>query len=118
MDTDTTVIGSGAEFEGKLKAKDARILGKFRGDLNLTGRLEIGDNARVDGKVQADSAEIAGEYKGELAVRSLMLLEKARVEGTLDAQTLAVRDGAQVNGSITASGKAKAAAAPAKVVTG
>lgn len=104
----TTVIGKEAEFEGKLKASDARILGKFKGELSIAGRLEVGDGARVDAKVQADSAEIGGEYKGDLAVRSLVLLEKARVEGSLEAQSLAVRDGAQVNGSISATGKPKA----------
>jgi cytoskeletal protein CcmA (bactofilin family) len=114
---DVTVIGSGAEFEGKLKGKDARILGKFKGELHLTGRLEVGDGARIDAKVEADIAEIGGEYKGDLVVRALILLEKARIEGSLDAQTLAVRDGAQVNGSISASGKARGTAAP-KVVTG
>ena len=113
---DTTVIGKEAEFEGKLKAKDARILGKFKGEITVSGRLEVGDGARVDAKVQADTAEIGGEYKGDLAVRSLILMERARVEGTLDAQSLAVRDGAQVNGSISATGKARAAAPQA--VTG
>ncbi len=113
---DTTVIGKEAEFEGKLKAKDARILGKFKGEISLSGRLEVGDGARVDAKIQADSAEIGGEYVGDLAVRSLTLHEKARVEGSLDAQTLAVREGAQVNGSITATGKARGSAPQA--VTG
>ncbi len=113
---DTTVIGKEAEVEGKLKAKDVRILGKFKGEIAVTGRLEIGDGASVDAKVQADLAEIGGVYKGDLAVRSLVLLEKARVEGSLDAQSLAVREGAQLNGSISASGKSRAAAPQA--VTG
>jgi len=44
-------------------------------------------------------AEIAGEYQGELNVRSLVLLEKARVSGTLDAQSLVVREGGETGGA-------------------
>lgn len=108
-----TLIDTDADVEGKLKGKDARILGRFKGEIELTGRLQVGEAARVDAKVGADAAEISGEFKGELNVRSLILLEKARVTGTLDAQTLAVREGAQINGSVNASGAQKSRPVPA-----
>ena len=50
--------------------------------------------------VTADVAEIGGEFKGDLKVRSLVLLEKGRIEGSVEAQTIAVREGAQLNGSV------------------
>lgn len=109
MDGDkATVIDADADVDGKLSGKDARIMGRFRGEIELTGRLHMGEGSRVDAKVLADAVEIAGEFKGEMVVRSLILLEKARVTGTLDAQTLAVREGAQVNGAVNAGGNAKA----------
>lgn len=115
-----TLIDTDADVEGKLKGKDARILGRFKGEIELTGRLQVGEAARVDARVAADAAEISGEFKGELNVRSLILLEKARVAGTLDAQTLAVREGAQINGSVNASGaqKSRPVQAPQKPVVG
>jgi len=97
-----TLIDANADVEGKLTGKDARILGKFRGEIALSGRLILGEGGRVEGKVVADAAEIAGTYRGELSVRSLVVLDKGRAEGTLDAKTLAVREGAQLNGSINA----------------
>jgi len=97
-----TLIDANADVEGKLTGKDARILGKFRGEIALSGRLILGEGCRVEGKVVADAAEIGGSYRGELNVRSLVVLDKGRAEGTLDARTLAVREGAQLNGSINA----------------
>ena len=97
-----TLIDVDSDVEGKLKGKDARILGKFKGEIARSGRLVLGEGSRVEGKVVADAAEIAGTYKGDLNVRSLVLLDKGRAEGTLDAKTLAVREGAQINGSVNA----------------
>ena len=108
-----TLIDANSDVEGKLTGKDARILGKFKGEIALSGRLILGEGARVEGKVVADAAEIAGSYRGELNVRSLVLLDKGRAEGTLDAKTLAVREGAQLNGSVNAGhGATGHAAAP------
>ena len=106
-----TLIDADSDVEGKLTGKDARILGKFKGEIALSGRLFLGEGSRVDAKVVADAAEIAGNYRGDLNVRSLVLLEKARVDGVLEAQTLAVREGAQLNGSVNAGQAAPAHAA-------
>ncbi len=102
-----TVVDAEADLEGKLHGRDARILGRFRGEIELSGRLQVGPGARVEAKVKSDSAEIAGEYKGELSTRSLVLLEQAKVSGVLAAETLAVRDGAVVNANVAAGKPAK-----------
>jgi len=102
MDSATTVIDAHADIEGTLRGKDAQILGKFRGQIELTGRLILGEGARVDARVVADAVEVGGELKGELKARSLSVLERGRVEGTIDAQRLAMREGALLNGSVNA----------------
>lgn len=110
--TNATQIDKQADFEGKLTGTDARILGRFKGEIQLKGRLTIGDESKVEAKAKADMAEIGGEFKGDISVRSLVLLEKARVEGTIEAQVLSVREGAQVTASVNAgtnAGSAKAA---------
>ena len=110
MESDkTTLIDTQSAIEGKLTGKDARVLGRFKGEVELTGLLHVGESGRVEAKVKADVVEIAGQYDGELQTRSLVLLEKARVNGTLDAQTIAVREGAQINGSVNAGGKGRLA---------
>jgi cytoskeletal protein CcmA (bactofilin family) len=101
-DDKSTFIDAQADVEGTLKGKDAQILGRFRGEVNVSGRLVLGEGARVDAKVAADAAEIAGEFKGEIKARVVTLAEKARVEGTVDAQLLVVREGAQLNGAVSA----------------
>jgi cytoskeletal protein CcmA (bactofilin family) len=109
-----SIIDAQADFEGTLKGKDARILGRFRGQIELSGRLLLGEGSKVDAKVKADSAEIGGGFNGDLVARSLTLLEKSKVEGTLSAQKLSVREGAQLNGSVNtpAEGKAPAQTPP------
>jgi cytoskeletal protein CcmA (bactofilin family) len=99
---DVTLIDAHADIEGTLRGQDAQVLGRFRGEIELTGRLVLGEGARVEARVVADVVEIAGEFKGELKARSLSVLEKGRVEGTVDAQRLTMREGALLNGAVNA----------------
>ena len=108
-----TSVDADAEFEGILSGKDAQILGKFKGEIMVTGRLVIGEGARVDAKVTADTVEIAGAYKGELSTRALVLLDKGRVDGSVEAKSLSVRDGALLNGAVNVGGAGHAAHTPA-----
>ena len=113
MDSAVTIIDAQADIEGTLKGKDAQVLGRFRGQIELTGRLVLGETARVEARVTADAVEIAGEFKGELKARTLSVLEKGRVDGTIDTQRLAMREGAFLNGSVNAgAGHAAPARAP------
>jgi cytoskeletal protein CcmA (bactofilin family) len=97
-----TIIDAAAQVEGKLHGKDARILGKFKGEVELSGSFVLGESGKVEARVVADSAEVAGELQGDLIVRRLVLLEKARVKGTIEAKTLAVQEGAVINGGVAA----------------
>jgi cytoskeletal protein CcmA (bactofilin family) len=99
-----TIIDAHGDVEGKLKGKDVHVLGRFRGEIEATGRLVIGEGSKVDAHIVADAAEIGGELKGEIKVRSLVLLEKARIEGNVDAQVLNIREGAQLNGAVNTGG--------------
>jgi cytoskeletal protein CcmA (bactofilin family) len=101
-DEKVTIVDAQADFEGKLKGKDAAVQGRFRGDIILTGRLVIAEGAKVEASVSADALEVAGELKGEIKVRSFLLGEKARVQGTVEARVLVVREGAWLNGSVSA----------------
>ena len=112
-DEKATVVDAQADLEGKLKGKDAVVLGRFRGEIALSGRLVLGEGARVEAVVSADAVEIAGEIKGEVRARSVTLAEKARVQGTVDARVLVVREGAWLSGSVAAGeGASKGAPAP------
>jgi cytoskeletal protein CcmA (bactofilin family) len=105
-----TSVDADADFEGVLKGKDAQVLGRFKGEIAMTGKLIIGEGARVDANVTADVVEISGGFKGELSTRSLVLHEKARVDGSVEAKSLSVRDGAQLNGAVNVGAPAVAPA--------
>lgn len=95
-----TVVDAKADIEGTLKGRDARILGRFKGEVEMSGQLVLGDASRVDAKVRADSAEVGGEFRGELRARSVTLTEKARFTGRIDAEVLAMREGARLDGEV------------------
>jgi cytoskeletal protein CcmA (bactofilin family) len=101
METDkTTVVDAESDVDGKLKGRDARVLGRFRGEIELSGRLATGEGSKVDARLQADAAEIAGEFSGEIRVRALLLTEKARVQGTVHAELISMREGAVLQASV------------------
>ena len=105
-----TVVDAEADVEGTLKGKDAQVLGRFKGEITVAGKLSVGEGARVEARVTADTVEIGGAFKGEVHARAVVLLEKARVDGALEAKSLSVRDGALLNGSVNVG----AAGAPAR----
>jgi cytoskeletal protein CcmA (bactofilin family) len=108
----STVIDGQADIEGILKGRDARILGRFRGEVDVTGQLVLGESSRVDAKIKAGAAEVGGEFRGEIQAKSVTLTEGARVQGRIDADTLAMRDGARLDGEMSV-GQGAAGAAPA-----
>ncbi len=102
MDKSETLIDAESSFEGKLRGKNASILGTFRGEIELTGTLVTGERSNVDAKIKAGSVEIAGKLVGEVHADRILLIESARVDATLDGAKLGVREGAQLNGGVSA----------------
>jgi cytoskeletal protein CcmA (bactofilin family) len=80
------------------------VLGRFGGEIELSGRFSSGEASRVEARLKADAAEIAGEFVGEIVVRSLTLTEKARVEGSVQTDVLTVREGAWLQASVSSTG--------------
>ncbi len=113
-DDNMTMIDAQTDVEGKLRGKDALVRGRFRGEIEVSGKLVLGEGSRVEATIVADAAEISGELKGDIKARSLLLAEKARVQGTVDAQVLVVREGAWLSGAVAAgeTEKPKPAAPP------
>jgi cytoskeletal protein CcmA (bactofilin family) len=105
MDSEkTTLIDAQADVEGTLKGKDARILGRFRGEAVLTGHFVMGEGGRAEATLRAESAELAGQFEGDLSATRVTLGERARFEGTIEAEKLVVREGAVMNGRVAAGG--------------
>ena len=94
------VLAVGAEFSGLLVlAGPARVDGFLRGEVIGLGPLWIGPRANVEASVETDELHVAGSLKGEIrASRRVALEPTARVRGELQAPSLALAEGAVLEG--------------------
>jgi len=95
-----------SRLEGKLLSSEAIILdGRIRGDVSVSGTLEITKNAEVNGSVKADKLSICGKMEGDIDVAdSLSIGKTAIVQGDIKAGTLDVAEGAIIRGQCSIGG--------------
>jgi cytoskeletal protein CcmA (bactofilin family) len=99
-------IDQGSEFEGKLTFKDTvRIDGCFRGEISSENTLVVGETGEIMATVRSRNVMIAGMVTGDVFAGERLVLQKtARVEGDVEAGSLQIEDGAQLNGRVKMSG--------------
>jgi cytoskeletal protein CcmA (bactofilin family) len=105
------VVGDDASFSGLLTGRDLTVLGRFDGEVEISGRLRVGPKARFKGTARAAEAEVDGEFQGDLRAERLAFGETARAGGVFHAARLSVRDGARVDGRINEQDEPKPAPA-------
>jgi len=78
-----SVFGPGVTIEGKIEGDaDIRIGGKFKGDIQIKGDLNLDKGAKVSAKVQAANVTIGGELEGNvIAGAQVKLLESGQLVG-------------------------------------
>jgi len=96
------VIVKGTVIEGKFKtSNDTRMDGIIKGDFHCDARMIMGESALIEGNVVTKQANIAGTFNGEIKVKELLsLASTAKVVGIVNANEIAVEDGAILNGTI------------------
>ena len=128
---EASVISADLKVVGNLQsAGDLRVDGTVEGDIN-SGSLTVGESARITGSLSAESVYICGVLSGQVKAKSVKIAKTANVEGDITYQTLAIEEGAVLEGRCRrtepamASGAGKVAAlkptqpeAAAKVVPG
>lgn len=99
---DGAVIGARLSFRGELNGEgDFRILGKFEGEITVTGRVFVGEGAEVDANISAAAIVIAGIVRGNLSASTrIEILPSGVLTGTLRTESFAAADGASVKGEI------------------
>lgn len=104
-------IDQGSEFEGKLSFKDTvRIDGCFRGEITSQNTLVVGETGEIMATVRSCSVLVSGTVTGNIFASERLVLHKtARVEGDIEAGSIAIEEGAVLNGKITMSGMPKKA---------
>jgi cytoskeletal protein CcmA (bactofilin family) len=103
MPSSPTLIGVGTVVVGNLECEgDLVVSGSVQGDSSVRGSFTLFDTARWVGRVEARFAVIAGELQGELrVVEKLEIRKSARISGAVSARSLAVAQGAVIEGDLS-----------------
>lgn len=91
----TTLLGRGAQFEGKLTFDGTvRIDGRFKGEVFSEDTLVIGEGAVVEAEIEVGEIIIQGTVVGNIvAKRSIEIHAPGRVKGDLTTPTLQIDRG-------------------------
>jgi cytoskeletal protein CcmA (bactofilin family) len=95
-----SVIGADLTIEGKIEGSGhVRLVGKFKGDVQVEGNLTIEEGAKLTGSVRASTVVIAGELEGNIEAASSVELQKTGVlKGDLKTGSVMVAAGSRMRG--------------------
>jgi cytoskeletal protein CcmA (bactofilin family) len=80
---------------------DFQILGKFEGEINVSGKVFVVEGAEVDANINAAAIQIGGAVRGNLsATTRVEILPTGVLTGTLKTGSFSAADGASVKGEI------------------
>ena len=91
----TTLLGRGAEFEGKLTFEGTvRIDGKLSGEIFSEDVLVVGEGAMVNAEIDVGVIIVEGNVTGNIrAKRAVELHAPARVKGNIETPSLYIDKG-------------------------
>jgi cytoskeletal protein CcmA (bactofilin family) len=96
-------IGAGTMVTGSLSCEgDLVVEGSVRGECRVCGTFILLERGRWEGNIEASNAVIAGAIQGSIAVVEMLeIRESANISGSVQAQTIAVAEGAVIDGPMT-----------------
>jgi cytoskeletal protein CcmA (bactofilin family) len=99
---DGAVMGARLSFRGEISGEgDFRVLGKFEGEITVTGRVFVGEGAEVDANISAAAIVIAGTVRGNLSASTRVeIMPSGILTGTLRTGSFSAADGASVKGEV------------------
>jgi cytoskeletal protein CcmA (bactofilin family) len=103
------LIGKGITVRGEITGTgDLHVAGRMEGKVNLTGTFVVEAGAEVEADVHATAIVVGGQVRGNLMAASrIELLPSGRLDGTCRAGSLVVREGALLNGKVSAGAPAE-----------
>lgn len=98
----STVVGAGATFTGNFKGTENYVIyGTIIGDCNLDGTVVVEEGGLWRGNITAQIVVIAGELHGDVvAHKKIELAQTAKIIGSISGPTVAVAEGAVIEGAI------------------
>ena len=97
-----SIIAEGTTCRGDFEtAGNLRIDGKIIGNIISTANVAIGKGGCVEGNITAATIKISGKVQGNIEASGLLVLSASSiVNGEIKAKSLAVEEGAVINGKI------------------
>ena len=97
-----SIFGAGVTIEGKIEGDaNVRIGGKFKGEININGDLNVEKGAHLSAKINAANVTIDGELEGNVVANAqVKILESGQLVGDLKAKTLTVAAGSRMRGHV------------------
>ena len=97
-----TFIGAGSKLVGNLDCEgDLVVAGSVKGDSIIGGSFTLSEGGRWEGALQVMNGVVAGHIEGSLAASEKLEIRKsARIRGTVTARTVAIAEGALIEGDM------------------
>lgn len=98
----TTFIAQGSKISGKLTGDGAYVFcGEMDGDCDINGPVTLADSGHWRGTLKATDIVIAGTVDGDvIAANRVEIAGTARIAGSLSGHSIAVAEGAVIEGEI------------------
>ena len=78
-----------------------RVVGRFKGNVNVKGELTVEPGASIEGEIRAESVLVAGEVKGQIVAASRVELNNSgTLIGDVKANSVTVAAGAKMRGRV------------------
>lgn len=101
-----TLIGKGCKITGTISGfGHFQISGEIDGDCDLDGSISITKSGHWRGTVQATTIIVSGTVEGDIvASGSVEISDTARISGTVTGESIAIAEGAVVEGVLKTTG--------------
>jgi cytoskeletal protein CcmA (bactofilin family) len=98
---DINIIANGTKITGDINSNgDIRVDGSLTGKLITKGKLIIGETGKVKGEINCKNSDVEGSIEGKIIVAQLLALKaKARINGDIITNKLAIEPGCQFTGN-------------------
>ena len=95
-----TIIGPSIKVKGNFNGQGNIVVeGILEGSLKTNGDVFIGDKAQITANVEAKEVRISGKVDGNIKVKKYLdIASTARVTGDIECTSLAIEQGAVLNG--------------------
>lgn len=97
-----TYVAASTKIVGTIAGQGAYVFcGTVEGDCDITGPLTLAEGGRWKGIMKATDIVVAGTVEGDVVARQRVeILGTARVTGSLSGNSIAVAEGAVIEGEI------------------